>query len=801
MVTNNKIGTARQPCHYIQLPKNPRFTGRTAILDTLEEIFFAQDHSRKAALVGLGGVGKTQLALHFVYLVKEKRPEYSIFWVPILSDKSVEQAYIEIAKRLGIQKTSDDEDIKELVCRDLSSEEAGKWLLVVDNADDQELIFGSAEKPGIEEYLPESEHGLILLTTRSRQIAVDFAQTDIIDIEKMELEEAAQFLNKSLIQKPVGPDETLITELLSHLTYLPLAIAQAAAYLNQTKMPIHKYLDLLRGAEKDTVRVLGREFRDSTRYRNSQNAVATTWLVSFDQMQKSCQAAVDLMSFLACIEPRAIPQTILPSPGSEDVEWAIGTLCGYSFLVRRGSSDTFDMHSLVHMAMRGWIDKQGRREQVENDAIGRLATIFTSITLADRELWRQYLPHALRVLSQSNECKAEGRYDLLMKVGRCLDRDRRFEEAIRCLEEVYQWRRDRVPEDDGHRLASERALASAYLDARRITEAIEMLEHVVMLQKDTLHEEDESRLTSEHELARAYITNRQIKEAIEILEHVVTVQKDTLDEKDDFRLISEHELARAYLTNMQTKEAIEILEHVVAVEKDTLDETDDSRLISEHELARAYLTNMQTKEAIAILEHVVTVQKDTLDEKDDSRLISEHELARAYLTNMQTKEAIEILEHVVAVEKDTLDETDDSRLISAHELARAYLASGRVKEAIDILEYVVAMRKETQDETDHDRLNSEHELARAYLDSGRIKEAIDILEYVVAMRKETQDETDHDRLHSENVLARAYIEDRQVPRAVELLEHVVAVEARLFVEDNPDRQVSVRLLAHAYEQL
>lgn len=152
----------------------------------MEENFFALEQCRKTALVGLGGVGKTQIALQFAYRVKEKRPHYPIFWVPILSDGSAEQAYVDIAKKLGIRKSSDDEDVKELVCQHLTSDEAGKWLLIVDNTDDRELVFGSSDKPGIEEYLPESENGLILLTTRSREVAVDFAQADVIDIEQMD---------------------------------------------------------------------------------------------------------------------------------------------------------------------------------------------------------------------------------------------------------------------------------------------------------------------------------------------------------------------------------------------------------------------------------------------------------------------------------------------------------------------------------------------------------------------------------------------------------------------------------------
>ncbi|KAH8761612.1 hypothetical protein F5883DRAFT_379092, partial [Diaporthe sp. PMI_573] len=286
--------------------------------------------------------------------------------------------------------------------------------------------------------------------------------------------------------------------------------------------------------------------QDSTRYGESQNAVATTWLVSFEQIQRSDSAAAELLSFLSQIEPKAIPQSLLPRLESEEqMEYAIGTLCGYAFLERRGESDIFDMHSLVHAATRIWIQRQQRADEAQREALRHVSAIFPSAESEKRETWRAYLPHGQRLLQRSGECQGEIRYDLLAKVGRCLDADRRFEEAAGYFEEVCQWKRECFEEEDASRLTSEHELASAYLDDRRIAKAIPILEHVVAVQKRTLAEEDQSRLTSEHELARAYLDDRRIAKAISILEQVVAVRKRTLAEEDHDRLASEQYLAYA----------------------------------------------------------------------------------------------------------------------------------------------------------------------------------------------------------------------------------------------------------------
>jgi hypothetical protein len=75
---------------------------------------------------------------------------------------------------------------------------------------------------------------------------------------------------------------------------------------------------------------ISKEFRDNTRYKGTANAVATTWLVSFSQIRERDAAAADLGAFMSCVEWKAIPRSLLL--GGLQVEEAIGTLCGYSFV-------------------------------------------------------------------------------------------------------------------------------------------------------------------------------------------------------------------------------------------------------------------------------------------------------------------------------------------------------------------------------------------------------------------------------------------------------------------------------------
>jgi hypothetical protein len=239
-------GRVPTPTYHIPFLKNPYFVGRQEELRLLQQKLMADEECQKLSIVGLGGTGKTQMALQFAYSVKERWPEFSILLVPALNMESFEQACGSIAKALRISQAGggDDEDVKELVQQYLSSSRAGRWLLVVDNADDADIFFGTEQSKGIVDYLPKSETGLVVYTMRTPEIA-ELTRGDVVELGAMDRDDATAFLAKSLTKKDLLCDDATTTELLDELTCLPLAIAQAAAYLNRNRMSVAKYLQLL----------------------------------------------------------------------------------------------------------------------------------------------------------------------------------------------------------------------------------------------------------------------------------------------------------------------------------------------------------------------------------------------------------------------------------------------------------------------------------------------------------------------------------------------------------------------------
>ncbi|RAR09054.1 kinesin light chain 2 [Stemphylium lycopersici] len=573
--------------YYIPFLKNRHFVGRRDELAKLRQRLLVEQDCQKMSIVGLGGMGKTQVALQFAFEVKEAQPEWSIFWVPAMSIESFEQACAEIVQMLHIPQSADKEDAKELVKQYLSSAQARRWLLVVDNADDPNILFGSKKSGGIVDYLPESEGGVTVYTTRTLKIAVSLTHGDVLELDAMDRRDATDFLSRSLVQKDLLINQATTNKLLDELTYLPLAIAQAAAYLNMNRMTITRYLWLLHNTEQDLVGLMSEEFRDDTRYKGSANAVATTWTVSFSQLRERDAVAADLLSFMSCVEWKAIPRSLLPEAQSEgEMEKAIGTLCGYSFLVRRDSDNQatsggskqerdvdhateaeewYDIHRLVHLATRIWVKKHCNAGEVVETAVRHVADVFPSDDYKNRAMWRGYLPHALRLLSSGQHSSASEQSKLCLLVGRCLQADGRIQEAVVWLERACE-QRSQLGRDHPAQLSSQYVLATAYQADGQVHKAVRLLEHVVEVEEKTLAAEHPDRLASQHELATAYQADGQVHKAVGLLEHVVEVEEKTLAAEHPDRLASQHELATAYQADGQVHKA----SRLVLFEKTTL---------------------------------------------------------------------------------------------------------------------------------------------------------------------------------------------------------------------------------------
>ncbi|KAL4900386.1 hypothetical protein BDW74DRAFT_188232 [Aspergillus multicolor] len=454
----------------VSLPRNPKFVGRRDEIGKLEELLFAQNGPRRIAITGLGGVGKTQVALELAYRLRDQDAECSVFWVPSTSHAMVEQSFLKIAQILGLCKDKS-ADVKEQIQTHLSSERAGKWLLIFDNADDTEMwLLGHNGTSALEDLLPQSEQGRILFTTRNWELAVDLTNSSMLSIPDVDKGAARNIFESLLVQKSVLEGDSIVVALLEQLAFLPLAIAQAAAYINKKRLDLATYLKLLQHEENTAVELLSEDFRDPGRYKDIENAVITTWLISFKQIQHQDPLAADFLSFIACINPRNVPQSLLPSQPSEKKSLdALGLLDAYSFTARQETA--INMHRLVHIAIRNWLRKNGLFSYWIQRVADQLEKVFPDDDYTNRRLWRDYLPHALALVHDDEFVKEQENYvNLVQKIANCLASDGRYLES-----EVMEARKTVLGDKHPDTLTSMANLAHTLKSRGRLPDALALL--------------------------------------------------------------------------------------------------------------------------------------------------------------------------------------------------------------------------------------------------------------------------------------------------------------------------------------
>ncbi|KAH7143372.1 P-loop containing nucleoside triphosphate hydrolase protein [Fusarium sp. MPI-SDFR-AT-0072] len=409
-------------CHFmVPFGRNKGFVGRKSILDELLKKVppvVDEDDCQRTAIEGLGGVGKTQIALEAAHRVHDTHPDCSVFWVPAIDAASFENAYREIGQRLEISGIDDEKaDIKTMVKVALSQENAGTWLLIIDNADDVQLLLSN---PALCDHLPFGRNGSILFTTRNHDVTgrLDIRRKDVITAAEMDRVESIALLQQDLKEAQTCDNESMTT-LLDFLADLPLAIRQASSFMGKTGITTTAYLNHCQASDKTLIKLLSRNFEDRNRYKASDNPVAATWLISFEHISRDMPLAVHYLKFMCFLAEKDIPVSLLPPADDEiDADEAIGTLKAYAFISKRDGSSSFDIHRLVQLSVRNWLEEKGERGAFIKTVIQRLAEAFLSPKHENRGVWMQYLPHAQTALAFRKYCPdEEAKRSLLFGVG------------------------------------------------------------------------------------------------------------------------------------------------------------------------------------------------------------------------------------------------------------------------------------------------------------------------------------------------------------------------------------------------
>ncbi|KAK5224483.1 hypothetical protein LTR72_004264 [Exophiala xenobiotica] len=618
------------------------FIGRKKVMAFLEDKLF-QPHSHtpsRVALFGLGGMGKSRTAVELAYATRSRRPTYSVFWVQAMDHLTFEKDILEIGKKLNVPGIQGEKaDVKNLVKQYLSQESAGNWLMILDNADDESIWGvpakrgenGSENGPSPAESLPASATGRILVTTRSRQVALYMAGNSVIELLEMSEEEAVETF-RGLLYEPESPmDAEWTSTLVQRLTCLPLAIVQAAAFISMNVTSTRRYLELLDDTEEEAIALLSKDLsNDEQRYRKGQTPVASTWLISFTQIQKQHPWAAELLAFTSCLGEKNIPSSLLPeAPSKTEMTEALGVLTGYSFLRKQNEDQDqskevlYQMHRLVRLATRNWLRREDTLLHWTEEAVGVVAEQFPWREHENRDQCALYMPHAEILRTSDGDGDSEEHYMLLEKMGWNFREDGKYSEAVQLLASVVGWRETKLGNSDirdwseakiylekalaGYKeiLGAEHAytlwcmavLVETYNRLENWEIAEELGEQVTRMRKEVLGAEHPATLESMADLVWIFYRKEQYQKAEELGLRVMETRLKVLKEEHPDTLKSMGELATIYRELGRLEEAEELDTKVFQIEVRILGPEHPDTLTTMKNLALIYKDQGRLEEA------------------------------------------------------------------------------------------------------------------------------------------------------------------------------------------------------------
>ncbi|ORY05389.1 hypothetical protein BCR34DRAFT_633083 [Clohesyomyces aquaticus] len=291
--------------------------------------------------------------------------------------------------------------------------------MIVNNADDSSILFDPASRAyvgeagsigqaaeALSEFLPQSPNGSVLVTSRSREVAYRLTgrYADLVEVRPMDRADGL-----ALLEKKLGPDATKdkAVELLQVVDYMPLAITQATAFIQQRapRMTISRYLDEVRRSDHDRARLLTKDVRDSRRDGRASNLIIATWQISFEHIRKAMPTAARLLSLMSFFHRQGIPERLLCNryqrDGGEESNFEddIHALTNYSLVKMNADGNEFEMHRLVQFSTRKWLELYDELEEWKQRYI---TTIDEASPVGRYENWvacQRLLPHAEVVLS------------------------------------------------------------------------------------------------------------------------------------------------------------------------------------------------------------------------------------------------------------------------------------------------------------------------------------------------------------------------------------------------------------------
>ncbi len=741
--------------------QNPFFTGREDILRAIRQGLQMESTvalCHPLGITGLGGIGKTQTALEYIYCYHENYT--SVFWIRADSTASLIASFLEVAKQLGLPERNKKEQhiIVEAVLCWLRLHEG--WLLVFDSMDDLRIV---------EPFLPTAGQGHLLFTTRVHAIG---SIAHRLELQTMEPEIGALLLLRKASLLPLGTSleaasadkkKTACT-ISQELGGLPLALDQAGAYIKEIPCTLEDYLARYQERHQDLLRARG---SFDPHYPAS---VATTWSLSFEKISQSNPAAAELLNFCAFLAPDAIPERIITEGAIQlghvlqslaadpiQLDLACREILRFSLFYRSADEQTFTIHRLVQAVLKDRMDEESQRRWAER-AIRAVNATLPPVEHETWSRWEEILAHTLvcsKLIEQDHLLFAEGAR-LLQQTGWYLTERVRYEEAELLLKRAISidGRMQGLEHLDTARDVS--TLAYLYQTQGRYVEAEPLYEQALAIREHQLGATHPSTATTLNNLAALYYGQGKYGEAELLYEQALMIREQQLGAIHPLTAISLNNLAALYKDWGKYAQAEPLYERALAICEQQLGAIHPDTAMSLKNLATLYLDQGKYAEAEPLYRRALATCEQVLGVMHPDTASSLNSLAALYYEQGKYTEAEPLDERALMIREQTLGAMHPFTATSLNNLADLYCQQGKYEQAEPLYERALVVKEQVLGAMHPNTATGLNNLAALYYRQRKYAEAEKLYQRALVIREQQLGAMHPDTASSLNNLAALY---------------------------------------------
>jgi len=738
--------------------RNPHFTGRDELLERLEQHLSPQAHTdlattRRAVLTqplaikGLGGVGKTQIAVEYAHRSRECGRYVHTLWINAASEETILASFVSLVERLPAFAAKSETNQHKLVAavKRWLEQCPHSWLLVFDNADDVSLI---------QEYVPRQGNGSLLLTTRADAVG---SLATPVEVETMSFVEGTQLLLRRAQRWAHASDEDIneAGNIVVALDHFPLALDQAGAYIEETGCRFSTYLQLYQDHRKVLLASRGRQ---ATNYPDS---VATTWSLSFQKVEQANPAAVELLQLCSFLAPDRIPEelirdgaaswpSLLQQAAADQFAFnqMIAELLKFSLVKRIAEDNVLCMHRLVQAVQVDRMKPEEQRQWAER-IICAVNTAFPRHPREDITSW----PQCLRYLEQAQACDTLIQHHLLT-----------LPKAADLLRRVGTYLCERAS----------------------YTLAEPLYQRALAIREQQLGPEHPDTAESLNDLAILYSQQGKYEQAESLLRHALAIREKQLGAEHVDTIHTCNDLALLYWFQGKCEQAEPLLKRGLTFSEQEGEHEDVTTAETLNHLALLNYYWGKYEQAEPLFQRAVRIFEQTLGSKHPYTTSTLTNLGLLYKWQGKYGQAESFLQQALTLNEQTLGPEHPQTTNIMHYLGSVYTLQGRYTQAEPLLQRALMLSEQTLGPDHPDLIYVLDDLAEFYYDQGKYEQAESLLQRAVALAEQSLPPEHPDNAYITNHLARTYIYQRRYALAKPLLQRALALSEQSLGSQHPD---------------